>query len=51
MQQPRPQIWKPDVFPYIDVAMTRETTIRIAIVLALAAGYVVVAVLRSGTAW
>jgi len=31
--------------------MTKETRLRIIIVLALAAGYVVVAVLRSGTAW
>ena len=31
--------------------MSRETTIRIAIILALAGGYVVVAILRSGTAW
>ncbi len=31
--------------------MTKETRLRIIIVLALAIGYVVVAVLRSGTAW
>ena len=31
--------------------MKKETMLRIAILLALAAGYLVVAVLRSGTAW
>jgi len=31
--------------------MKRETWMRILIVLALVAGYIVVAVLRSGTAW
>ena len=31
--------------------MSKETRLRILIVLALAIGYVVVAVLRSGTAW
>ncbi len=31
--------------------MKRETLLRIVIVLALIAGYFVVAVLRSGTAW
>ncbi len=31
--------------------MSKETRIRIIIILALLAGYVVVAVLRSGTAW
>ncbi len=31
--------------------MTKETRLRIIIVLALVIGYIVVAVLRSGTAW
>jgi hypothetical protein len=31
--------------------MSRETIIRIAIIASLAAGYFVVAFLRSGTAW
>jgi hypothetical protein len=31
--------------------MTKETRLRIIIILALVAGYVLVAVLRSGTAW
>jgi hypothetical protein len=31
--------------------MSRETIIRIAIIASLVAGYVVVALLRSGTAW
>jgi uncharacterized protein YjeT (DUF2065 family) len=31
--------------------MSKENILRIAILLALVAGYVVVAVLRSGTAW
>jgi len=31
--------------------MTKETRLRIIIVLALIVGYVVVAVIRSGTAW
>jgi len=31
--------------------MTKETRLRVIIVLALAVGYVVVAILRSGTAW
>ncbi len=32
-------------------SMTRETRTRILIILALIAGYIIVAVLRSGTAW
>lgn len=31
--------------------MSRDTAIRIAIIASLVAGYVLVAVLRSGTAW
>jgi hypothetical protein len=31
--------------------MSKDTRLRIIIILALLAGYVVVAVLRSGTAW
>jgi hypothetical protein len=31
--------------------MTKETRLRIIIILSLVIGYVVVAVLRSGTAW
>jgi hypothetical protein len=31
--------------------MSKETILRIAVVLALVAGYILVAVLRSGTAW
>lgn len=31
--------------------MSKETRLRIVIILALVAGYVVVAILRSGTAW
>ncbi len=31
--------------------MSKDSTIRIAIIVTLIAGYVVVAVLRSGTAW
>ena len=33
------------------IGMTKETRLRIIIILALVAGYVLVAVLRSGTAW
>jgi len=39
--------WDSPIF----IGMTKETRLRIIIVLLLAAGYIVVAVLRSGTAW
>ena len=51
MQQKVPQLWKSDVFPYIVTAMSKDTTIRIAIIVSLLAGYIIVAILRSGTAW
>jgi hypothetical protein len=44
-------LWKWDDIPYIDVTMTKDTTIRIVIILSLLVGYVIVAILRSGTAW
>lgn len=44
-------VWKSGEFPYIVIAMSKDNVIRIAIVASLLAGYLVVAILRSGTAW
>lgn len=38
-------------FPYIGGAMSRDNIIRIVIVASLVGGSIVVAFLRSGTAW
>jgi len=36
---------------YLYTAMSKDTRIRIVIIASLVAGYILVAVLRSGTAW
>ncbi len=51
MQHHGRRLWKSRVFQYIENAMSRDSAIRLAIIVSLLAGYVVVAVLRSGTAW
>ncbi len=40
----------PANFEYLG-SMSKDTALRIAIVLAILAGWIIVAVLRSGTAW
>jgi hypothetical protein len=51
MQQRPAPLWKSADFHYIACAMSKDTRIRIVIILSLLVGYIIVAVLRSGTAW